>query len=142
MYRNILCPIDGSPTSSAGMREAITLAKALKSRVRFIYVLDMLIYATAPGLDMTEQIRASGQAILDKAIEKAAIAGVDASSQILETSGMSVSDAILDEAKNWKAQTIVMGTHGRHGVTHLVMGSDAENVVKSSTVPVLVVRQA
>jgi nucleotide-binding universal stress UspA family protein len=35
-----------------------------------------------------------------------------------------------------------MGTHGRHGVTHLVMGSDAENVVKSSTVPVLVVRQA
>ena len=141
MYRNILCPIDGSATSMAGMKEAITLAQALKSKMRFIFILDTFIYATASGLDVTEQVRAIGQDILDKAVAKAAHAGVEASMQILETSGMPVAEAILDDAKSWKAQLIVLGTHGRSGLTHLVMGSDAEKVVKSSTVPVLLVRQ-
>lgn len=141
MYRNILCPIDGSTTAMKGMDEAISLARVLKSRIRFIFVLDTLIYATASGLDVTKQVRASGQEILDKAVAAAALAGVDASAQIMETSGISVADAILEDAKSWEAQAIVMGTHGRSGLTHLVLGSDAEKVVISSTVPVLLVRQ-
>ncbi len=89
MYRNILCPIDGSTTAMKGMDEAISLARVLKSRIRFIFVLDTLIYATASGLDVTKQVRASGQEILDKAVAAAALAGVDASAQIMETSGIS-----------------------------------------------------
>ncbi len=142
MYRNILCPIDGSTTSLAGMKEAICLAKALKSRIRFIYVLDTFIYATASGLDVTEQVRAIGQNILDKAVAEAAQTGVEASSEILETSGIAVAQTILDDAENWKAHAIVLGTHGRKGLTHLVLGSDAEKVVISSKVPVLLVRHA
>jgi len=140
MYRNILCPIDGSTTSLAGMKEAIALGKALKSRIRFIYVLDTFIYATAAGLDVTDQVRTIGQNLLDGAVAEAAHAGVEASSEILETSGIAVAQAILDDAKSWKAHVIVLGTHGRQGLTHLVLGSDAEKVVVSSNVPVLLVR--
>jgi nucleotide-binding universal stress UspA family protein len=50
-----------------------------------------------------------------------------------------VADLILKEAKKWPADIIVMGTHGRRGVTHMLLGSDAEAVVRSSLVPVLLV---
>jgi Universal stress protein UspA and related nucleotide-binding proteins len=49
-------------------------------------------------------------------------------------------ETILDEAKTWAADLIVMGTHGRRGISHLALGSDAELVVRESTVPVLLVR--
>jgi nucleotide-binding universal stress UspA family protein len=51
-----------------------------------------------------------------------------------------VADFILKEAQKWRADIIVMGTHGRRGINHVLLGSDAETVVKSSAVPVLLVR--
>lgn len=46
----------------------------------------------------------------------------------------------MEEAERWGAELIVMGTHGRHGLQHLWLGSVAEGVVRSSPVPVLLVR--
>lgn len=51
-----------------------------------------------------------------------------------------VADLILREARKWRADVIVMGTHGRRGISHASLGSDAETVVRSSPVPVLLVR--
>lgn len=49
---------------------------------------------------------------------------------------------ILDEARTWPADLIVMGTHGRRGISHLALGSDAELVIRESPVPVPLVRAA
>jgi nucleotide-binding universal stress UspA family protein len=60
--------------------------------------------------------------------------------ELLETAGQRVADRIVEAAKRWEADLIVMGTHGRHGIQHLVLGSVAEAVIRSAPVPVLLVR--
>jgi nucleotide-binding universal stress UspA family protein len=59
---------------------------------------------------------------------------------LVEARGRRVADAIVAQAKKWKADVIVIGTHGREGLARVVLGSDAELVVRESPVPVLLVR--
>jgi nucleotide-binding universal stress UspA family protein len=59
---------------------------------------------------------------------------------MLEYVGGRAADLILEDAKKWSADLIVMGTHGRRGVRRLVLGSDAEQILRLSPVPVLMVR--
>lgn len=84
----------------------------------------------------------SGKKALKNAAALVAKHRIKAQSVMLKNLGGRVADSIVDEARNWKADLIVMGTHGRRGVSHLVLGSDAEAVVRSAPVPVLLVRPA
>jgi nucleotide-binding universal stress UspA family protein len=59
-----------------------------------------------------------------------------------ETVGGAAADAIVREAKKQRADLIVLGTHGRRGMRRMVMGSDAEEVVRTARVPVLLVKGA
>jgi nucleotide-binding universal stress UspA family protein len=65
---------------------------------------------------------------------------VPVSSVLLESAAGPAADAIVRQARKWKADVIVLGTHGRRGVRRMLMGSDAEQVVRSSPVPVMLVR--
>jgi nucleotide-binding universal stress UspA family protein len=78
--------------------------------------------------------------VLGKAEAKARKADVKTEALLVETTGHRVADVILAQARKVKADLIVMGTHGRRGVARLVMGSDAEGVVRGTRVPVLLVR--
>jgi len=68
--------------------------------------------------------------------------GIDAESVVTETLKDRVAGVILREARDWRADLIVMGTHGRRGFGHLVLGSDAEAVLHDAPVPVLLIRGA
>ena len=145
MYQQILCPVDGSETSHSGMQEAILLAKTLNAQLRFLYVIDLYfpIMNTSGEIDMVyidDILRKHGQKVLLQAEEDAKIAGVKADSKLAETIGHRVSTLILDEAKSWPADLIIMGTHGLRGIERIVMGSDAESVVRKCSVPVLLVK--
>jgi len=59
---------------------------------------------------------------------------------MIESMGASAADFIVDHARQWSADLIVMGTHGRRGLVRVAMGSDAESVVRIASVPVLLVR--
>jgi nucleotide-binding universal stress UspA family protein len=145
-YRKILVPVDGSPTSNAGLREAVSLAKAQGASVQLVHVVDYHYLAMA-GLEagayidtMTANLTESGRRILKRAEETVRKSGVPVTSVLLESSSGPAADAIVRQAKKAKADAIVIGTHGRRGVRRLLMGSDAEQVVRSSPVPVLLVR--
>ena len=145
MYERILVPVDGSETSKRGLKEAIRLAKEQGARLKCLHVIDehflahdYLGFAYMP--DLFESLRNNGETILEEASEQAGKAGVSAESVLRESGGIRVSERILDEANAWAADLIVMGTHGRRGISHLALGSDAELVVRGSTVPVLLVR--
>lgn len=145
MYQQILCPVDGSETSNSGMQEAILLAKTLNAQLRFIYVIDLYfpIMNTSGDFDMVyidDILRKHGQKVLLQAEEDAKKAGVKVDSKMVETIGHRVSRLILDEAKSWPADLIIMGTHGLRGIERIVMGSDAESVVRKCSVPVLLVK--
>jgi nucleotide-binding universal stress UspA family protein len=146
MYRRILVPVDGSATSKVGLRHALGLAKDQKARVRVLNVLDdMALVPMMDGypIDMTalvDSMKASGQKALDEAIAAARKAGVTVDAALAEARGRAVSDAILEDARKFRADLIVMGTHGRRGLNRLVLGSDAERVLREAGVPVLLVR--
>lgn len=144
MYKQILCPIDGSSTSNCGMHEAIQLAKDQNAKIEFLNVIDNYfpiidMSGDAHYTDITDILRENGKKTLEDAEETARLSGVSVSSKLVESMGQ-VSQAIINEVNKCHADLIVMGTHGIRGFERLVMGSDAETVARTSPVPVLLVR--
>ncbi|MBV6415666.1 MAG: Universal stress protein A [Steroidobacteraceae bacterium] len=150
MYRKILVPVDGSPTSGAGLREALRLASEARAQLRIVHAVDESVFSSGylvpEAMDprtyesLRDMIHAEGARILEAAEAVVRPSGVEYSTQLIETVGGRAAQHILDAARQWQADLIVMGTHGRRGISRLVLGSDAELVLRSSSVPVLFVR--
>jgi nucleotide-binding universal stress UspA family protein len=148
MYQRILVPIDGSPTAGRGLAEAIQLARLTGARLRLIHVVDELSFAlsASQGLTMTGDVlnmmRDTGAAILAEASATVQAAGLEVDSALKDSFAGRVCDLVTAEAAEWRADLIVLGTHGRRGVGRLFMGSDAENIVREARIPVLLLREA
>ena len=146
MYKRILIAIDGSDTSDRALREAIGLAKDQQAMLRIVYAIDEISINTEPEFVNPEDIAAiwakSGIEILDKAKNLAHTEGIHAETRLIEIDelGVWIAGAILEDAKTWSADLVVAGTHGRRGLTHLFLGSVAEDIVRHCPVPVLLVR--
>jgi nucleotide-binding universal stress UspA family protein len=146
MYSKILVPVDGSNCSLKGLAEALELASVSKARIKLLYVVNELILdpALSPSVyydHLIESMRETGNAILDDARNIANQHGAAVEVELAETIGRRASECIVEAARQWQADLIVMGTHGRRGMSRLAMGSDAELVVRSAPVPVLLVRE-
>lgn len=145
-YKRILVPVDGSRTSQLGLKEAVRLAKGQKASLILVHVVDehVVIMASMEAASYLEDLRPSlmkgGRRILERAAEAVRKAGVGCKSVLLETMVAPAADLIVRQAKKSRADLIVIGTHGRRGVRRLVMGSDAEQVVRTSPIPVMLVR--
>ncbi len=145
MYKRILVPLDGSSTSKLGLKEALRLAKGQNASLCLLHVVDELFVTQAgEGMIIADQIfnklRAGGKRVLAAGLAQARKRGVRARGVLSETMTRPVADVIVRQARAWKADLIVIGTHGRRGVRRVVMGSDAEQVLRASPVPVLMVR--
>jgi len=90
--------------------------------------------------EIIDGLREHGKAMLEQTKSSALAQGVEADTVILENDLNRVSTIIVTHAKECHADLILMGTHGRRGLSHLLMGSDAEAVIRTSPVPVLTVR--
>jgi nucleotide-binding universal stress UspA family protein len=147
VYKRILVPVDGSSTSMAGLDEALRLARNQKARVRLVHIVDeRMIFSTAEaGMNLEpviESLKSGGKRILERAAKITKARGVRLETEMVENAASRVADVLVGRARRWRADLIVMGTHGRRGVNRLVLGSDAELVVRNSPVPVLLVRSA
>ena len=145
MYKRILVPIDGSDTGRRGLQEAIALAVEQKATLCLVHVTsDFPIMAeTAGAVDFEKysiELHQYGQGLLDNATALARSAGLEVEARLRDLKGGRVADAILQEAKSTACDLIVIGTHGRRGFRRALLGSDAENVLRESPVPVLLVR--
>jgi nucleotide-binding universal stress UspA family protein len=140
-----LVPIDGSATSSCGLNEAIKVAGKFGGRIRLVHIVNELISAGAEGAgiysgDLMVSLRNGGKSLLAQAAAQVRRQGVEVDSVMIESLGVSAADFIVEQARLWPADLIVMGTHGRRGLVRVAMGSDAESVVRIAPVPVLLVR--
>ena len=145
MYDKILVPVDGSATSTRGLDEAARLAQTLHSKVKLIHIVNELIIDGGQpvtwGYDkLIEGLREGGKRILDDAVAYAKKRGIkEPESQLFEVIGGRAAHVIVDEARRWNADLIVMGTHGTSGFQHLVLGSVTEKVLRRAGCPVLTV---
>jgi nucleotide-binding universal stress UspA family protein len=145
MYKRILVPVDGSKTSLLGLQHAILLAKDQKAKLRILHVVhDYLIaegrHAMVSSSYLLQELRERGQSILKEAASIAHKKNVEAETITVETLMGPIGASIVKCAERWPADLIVLGTHGRRGIRRLLMGSDAEYVVRTAPVPVLLVR--
>lgn len=145
IYRRILVPIDDSAPSQLGLREAIRLARNQSAKVRLLHVVhDFLVAAGQGGAVYAGQLRhdltVHGRQLLEAAAGEVRSQQVEAETRLIEAPSGPVGQIIVEDAQAWPADLIVLGTHGRRGVRRMVMGSDAEYVVRSTPVPVLLVR--
>ncbi|MDB5924191.1 MAG: hypothetical protein JWN13_3127 [Betaproteobacteria bacterium] len=147
MYERILVPVDGSEISTRGLQEAIKLSKALGGQLRLVHIVDDSALALNPetgiaAAPLVEDFAEGGKEILEQARKVAVAAGVNAEVVLHENFTGRVADLIVAEARKWRAELIVMGTHAHGGIRHAVLGSDAEAVLHGAEVPVLLVRSS
>lgn len=146
MYERILVPVDGTDTAKRGLLEAIRLSKSLGgSTLRLVHIVDDSALALNPeagiaAAPLVQDFAEGGKQILEDARALAAAQAIDAEIALHENFTGRVADLIVDEARKWHAQLIVMGTHASGGIRHAVMGSDAEAVLHGAEIPVLLVR--
>ncbi len=147
MYQRLLVPLDGSETSRQGLREALALAREQKSSLVLLHVIGeyplVMEMSTAKGAEAArDSLFEHADAMLREAKTVAAAQGVESVARLRDRHGGSIADAILAEARESDCDLIVLGTHGRRGLSRALLGSDAEQVLRHSTLPVLVVREA
>lgn len=142
MYQRILVPVDGSPTSIGGLEEAIKLAKLTGAGIRLVHVLDrpVVMAGETYTVDIFGIMKEAGEHILQKMKDRVVAAGVAVSTYCSEIMPGRVCDVVTEQAKDFDADLVVVGTHGRRGVGRLLVGSDAEQIARIAAVPVLLVR--
>lgn len=139
----ILVPVDGSACSDRAVREAVALAGVFESRLTFLSVVDNPLrglYGYAEGMtyysDVMEALERSARTALEHAAALADKAGL--TSEVRLVRDRAPVDAILDAESDH--DLTVIGTHGRHGVNRVFLGSVTEGVLRRSSRPHLVVR--
>lgn len=147
MFKNILLATDGSAASENAARLAVDLAVANGARLTALYVIDPY-----PYLGVGEASVVGFQAYMGHAYEHAAQAHakvtqlchgapVPVDLKLMRSEDASASEEIVRTALGEEADLIVVGSHGRTGITRIMVGSVAAKVVAASPVPVLVARQ-
>ena len=146
MYAKILVAVDESDTSRHALKQAIELARKLSATIRMIHVLDMSWLPIGPevAIDtgaLSAARRSVGEKIVAAARDAAKEAGFEAEAELIETETpiQQVAVAIAKETSRWGADLVVLGTHGRRGFQHLMLGTVAEQMARLSSVPVLLI---
>ena len=139
--KKILAPIAFDETENVSLDYAVGLAAQLGAAVLVVHVYPIPVYGFPEGALITSpevaaKLSEAAQKHLDAAVSARKGRGVELSS-VLRTGN--AWEEITNVAKSENADLIVMGTHGRRGMSRALLGSVAERVLRTSTVPVLVV---
>ena len=138
-FGRILVALDDSAIAAHALEAGIELATALKAQTALVYVVDPSVgFQPDSGISAGEWVAAlkrEGQSFLAAAGRRT---GEPPAWQFLREG--KPADQILAAAREWEADVIVIGTHGRSGVSRLVLGSTADSVVRHAPCPVLVIK--
>ena len=142
MFKQILVAVDGTPTSTRALVVAIGLAKEQKATLHILHVVDETVIP--PNLEgslllshdymkgVLARMGEIGSKILARAEKSAKAKGAMTKPILITHSLGGIANAILAQARKVHADLLVLGTHGRRGIARIVMGSDAESVVRRS----------
>ncbi len=144
MFKRILVPTDGSDITRKAIDVAVTLAKSVGAQLYTISVKEPFPYSaisemqpTPPQEFFDAQERIAAKRVAE-VVEAAKSAGLACQGHTVEA--LHPWEAIIDHAKRQECDLLVMSSHGRRGVTALLLGSETQKVLTHSTIPVLVVR--
>lgn len=148
MYKHLVVAVDGSSTSENALKHACEVASAGNARLTLVHVANPSEYmAMAPEFlekeSYEEAAVAEGQEVLTSAEQAAKDAGIqDVRTHLLVANkgAREMAQELVNYADGQGADLLVLGTHGRTGLMHLLMGSFAETVMRQSHLPLLIIR--
>jgi len=149
MYDHIIVAVDGSETSKKVISEAIQFVKKNpESFLKVIHVIDenVSFIETQPimtPIELQEIIKKAGMTVLQNIESELRAAHIEKfETKLIETNAVRdrIAEKIVEEAKTWPANLIMIGTHGRRGFHRFFLGSVAEGVTRIAPVPVLLIR--
>lgn len=140
--KTILVPVDFTDTSERALDYAVDLAKQLGASVVVMHAYELPVYGFPDGafvatVEMATRIMNGAQAGLQAEVDKHKAAGVEIKTVLRQGIAVDEVHSVADEVN---ADLIVVGTHGRRGLARALLGSVAENVIRTSTRPVLAIR--
>ena len=147
MYKNLLVATDGSKLSDKAVTHAIALAQALGSTITAFYAApdypmpayaDGVVYEPVSRKEYAKLSAQDADKILERAVAKAKSAGVECKTAFAIAAAPW--EAILAAANKHKCDAIVMASHGRRGISAVLLGSETQKVLTHSKLPVIVVR--
>ena len=148
MYKRILVAIDGSQAAQLALQEALKIAQAAQSSVTAVFVAEHNAQMVDIGTGLLDQqtrtiaSAEAAQATLEDARALFEQRGVRGLTRIVDAYGEDIAGVLCRIADECEADLVVMGTHGRHGIGRLLLGSVAETVLRRAQAPVLLVRRA
>lgn len=138
-------PIDGGDTSADGVDEAVRLAALTGAELRLMHVVVAADHtngfesAAVYGTEVLPRMQQAGARLLAAAARRAERCGVKVGTTLAETATGQIAQRVVGEARAWRADVIVVGSHGRRGADRFFMGSVAEQLARTAPVPVLIV---
>ena len=148
MFSNILVPTDGGPLSRKAMTAAIKLAKEQKARITSVHSTPVFVPMVYDGLTPPPEL--ISRAAYGKAMARSAAKVLGAMEKMCVSAGVAWEGvhiaedepyrAIIDTARRKRCDLVLMASHGRRGVTALLLGSETQKVLTHSKIPVLVYR--
>ena len=140
MYKRILVAVDGSDTSNKALVAALQLARDRDAQILLLHCIDELLLLADGGLGFGSATE-RGSKVLQDAEDIAKAAGVPAERRLADMPAQRLGETVAEHARDWKADLIVIGSHGRRGFGRLLLGSGAEQILRLAPVPVLCVRR-
>jgi len=147
MYKRIFLATDGSHLSHKAEHSAIAMAAAFHAELLVVKVVPHYIQTYFEGSfavsdvdskKIEDQWTQTAQKVLDKVQTEAAALGVNANTLVIKSDD--IAQGLIDQAEQFKAELIVMASHGRKGIKRLLLGSETQQVLTHSAIPVLVLR--
>jgi nucleotide-binding universal stress UspA family protein len=148
MYKRIMVAVDESFMTNKVLTTAIELAKSSGAKLAICHAIDETIFANRQMEMMLPnsvgkaeyKLRLGAQGFLGKAAETASAAGVEVETKLIESEEKHVSDMLASAAAEWKADLLVVGSHGSRGMERFFVGSVAERLVRKAQTSLLLVR--
>ena len=144
MFKRILVPTDGSDITAKAVDTSIALAKSVGAKVYTISVKEPFPYSAISEMQPTppQEFFDAQERIATKRVQAVSelCAAADVPCQAHTVEALHPWEAIIDHAKRMECDLLVMASHGRRGVSALLLGSETQKVLTHSKVPVLVVR--
>lgn len=145
-YQHILVPVDGSAISFSAVKQAAIIAKAFGSELTLISLVAEdpftevdFYYSSAIMKEYFVQAYANAEKALKEAIVFAQAEGVEPTTQIIK--GQVSAEGVVQAAEEKNSDLIVMGSHGRKGFQKFLLGSFAQDVLRGTHLPVLIVKE-
>lgn len=147
MFKRIMVAVDTSKMSASALTKAIALAKDQKARLCIIHVVDyssLVMGGEGINIDaLHESTKKLGQVVLNRAAARAKRHGVKAEILLVDKSCESmkhIADVVIKSAKKWRADLLTISSHAYKGISRIMFGSVADEVIRGTKIPVLLVR--